>query len=91
MSAHYWRNHGQPGKNRFVSLAGSYHGETVGALAVTDVAIFRDAYAPGARRQLRAQPDAARPRRARPPPTWPAAPPPPSKPTSPNTPARRPP
>lgn len=46
MSAHYWRNHGEPGKNRFVSLAGSYHGETVGALAVTDVAIFRDAYAP---------------------------------------------
>lgn len=46
ISAHYWRNHGEPGKNRFVSLAGSYHGETVGALAVTDVAIFRDAYAP---------------------------------------------
>jgi adenosylmethionine-8-amino-7-oxononanoate aminotransferase len=46
MSAHYWRNHGQPEKNRFLSLAGSYHGETVGALAVTDVAIFRDAYAP---------------------------------------------
>ncbi|KAB2968615.1 adenosylmethionine--8-amino-7-oxononanoate transaminase [Zoogloea sp.] len=46
MSVHYWRNHGQPGKNRFVSLDGSYHGETVGALAVTDVAIFRDAYAP---------------------------------------------
>lgn len=46
MAAHYWRNTGRPGKNRFVSLAGSYHGETVGALAVTDVAIFRDAYAP---------------------------------------------
>ncbi|MBS0369701.1 MAG: adenosylmethionine--8-amino-7-oxononanoate transaminase [Proteobacteria bacterium] len=46
MSVHYWRNSGRPGKNRFVSLAGSYHGETVGALAVTDVAIFRDAYAP---------------------------------------------
>ena len=29
-----------------MSLAGGYHGETVGALAVTDVAIFRDAYAP---------------------------------------------
>ena len=28
------------------SLAGSYHGETLGALAVTDVALFRDAYAP---------------------------------------------
>ena len=46
MSAHYWRNAGRPGKNGFVCLAGSYHGETVGALAVTDVALFRDAYAP---------------------------------------------
>ncbi len=46
MSAHYWRNQGRPQKCRFVSLEGSYHGETVGALAVTDVAIFRDAYAP---------------------------------------------
>ncbi len=46
MSAHWWRNRGHPEKNRFVSLAGSYHGETVGALAVTDVPIFRDAYAP---------------------------------------------
>ncbi|MBS0354386.1 MAG: adenosylmethionine--8-amino-7-oxononanoate transaminase [Proteobacteria bacterium] len=46
MSVHYWRNTGRPAKNRFVSLTGSYHGETVGALAVTDVAIFRDAYAP---------------------------------------------
>ena len=46
MSAHYWRNRGKPEKNRYVSLAGGYHGETVGALAVTDVAIFRDAYAP---------------------------------------------
>jgi len=46
MSFHYWRNTGHPGKQRFVSLAGSYHGETLGALAVTDVALFRDAYAP---------------------------------------------
>jgi adenosylmethionine-8-amino-7-oxononanoate aminotransferase len=46
MSFHYWRNRGQPDKRSFVSLAGSYHGETVGALAVTDVALFRDAYAP---------------------------------------------
>ncbi|MBM3392212.1 MAG: aminotransferase class III-fold pyridoxal phosphate-dependent enzyme, partial [Betaproteobacteria bacterium] len=43
---HFWRNTGHPGKQRFVSLAGSYHGETLGALAVTDVALFRDAYAP---------------------------------------------
>ena len=46
MAFHAWANRGRPGKNRFVSLAGGYHGETVGALAVTDVAIFRDAYAP---------------------------------------------
>ncbi len=46
MSFHYWRNRGQPDKRGFVSLAGGYHGETLGALAVTDVALFRDVYAP---------------------------------------------
>ena len=46
MSFHYWLNCGRPGKTRFVSLAGSYHGETLGALAVTDVALFKDTYAP---------------------------------------------
>ncbi|STR45701.1 adenosylmethionine--8-amino-7-oxononanoate transaminase [Iodobacter fluviatilis] len=46
MSVHYWRNLGQAGKNRFIYLENSYHGETVGALSVTDVPIFRSAYAP---------------------------------------------
>ena len=46
MSAHYWRNTGRPEKCRFIGLANGYHGETVGALAVTDIAIFREAYAP---------------------------------------------
>ncbi|HET7032215.1 MAG TPA: adenosylmethionine--8-amino-7-oxononanoate transaminase [Casimicrobiaceae bacterium] len=46
MAYHYWKNRGQPEKSGFVSLEGSYHGETLGALAVTDVAIFRDTYAP---------------------------------------------
>ncbi len=46
MSAHYWRNSGRPEKNGFLCLAGGYHGETVGALGVTDIPIFRDAYAP---------------------------------------------
>ena len=46
MSFHSWRNRGRPQKQDFLCLAGSYHGETVGALAVTDVAIFKDAYAP---------------------------------------------
>lgn len=46
MSFHYWRNSGQPQKTGFVSLANSYHGETVGALSVSDVALFKDIYAP---------------------------------------------
>ncbi|HEX4328985.1 MAG TPA: adenosylmethionine--8-amino-7-oxononanoate transaminase [Burkholderiales bacterium] len=46
MSQHYWRNSGRPDKHRYVGIAGGYHGETVGALAVTDVALFREAYAP---------------------------------------------
>ncbi|WP_374336956.1 adenosylmethionine--8-amino-7-oxononanoate transaminase [Leeia sp.] len=45
-SFHYWRNVGQPEKTRFLHLTDSYHGETLGALAVTDVALFRDTYAP---------------------------------------------
>ena len=46
MSFHYWRNSGRHEKTGFVSLAGSYHGETLGALSVTDVALFKDTYAP---------------------------------------------
>jgi adenosylmethionine-8-amino-7-oxononanoate aminotransferase len=46
MSFHYWRNVGCSGKTRFISLEHGYHGETVGALSVTDVALFRDIYAP---------------------------------------------
>jgi adenosylmethionine---8-amino-7-oxononanoate aminotransferase len=46
MSYHAWRNAGRTAKREFLSLAGSYHGETLGALAVTDVAAFRDPYAP---------------------------------------------
>jgi len=44
MSAHFWRNSGKPKKTQFISLQNSYHGETLGALSVTDVALFRDAY-----------------------------------------------
>ena len=46
MSAHHWRNLGRAEKCEFVGLAGGYHGETVGALSVTDIALFREAYAP---------------------------------------------
>jgi len=46
MSFHAWRNSGHGDKQEFVCLKGSYHGETIGALAVTDVALFKDAYGP---------------------------------------------
>ena len=46
MSFHYWRNRGQRKKTRFVTLGNSYHGETLGALAVGDVALYKETYAP---------------------------------------------
>src|SRR3979490_2663568 len=46
MSYHYWRNSGRPEKNRFVTLANSYHGETLGALSVAAIPLYRDPYPP---------------------------------------------
>ncbi len=45
MSFHFWRNSDKINKTKFISLQNSYHGETLGALGVTDVAIFKDTYA----------------------------------------------
>tara|TARA_B110000003_G_scaffold65179_2_gene65958 strand:- start:155 stop:1453 length:1299 start_codon:yes stop_codon:yes gene_type:complete len=44
MSHHYWKRIGLPKKNKFVYLENSYHGETIGALSVTDIPIFRKQY-----------------------------------------------
>lgn len=46
LSFHYWRNRGRGERTRFVALTGGYHGETLGALSVTDVALYRATYAP---------------------------------------------
>ena len=46
MSFHYWLNRGRPRKRRFITLGNSYHGETLGALAVGDVELFKDVYRP---------------------------------------------
>ncbi len=45
MSFHYWRNHGEQ-RTRFINLANSYHGETLGALAVGDVELYKKTYEP---------------------------------------------
>jgi len=46
MSFHYWRNAGRTTKRRFVTLTNSYHGETLGALAVGHVDLYREIYQP---------------------------------------------
>ena len=46
MSFHYWRNIGENGRNRFVTLSNSYHGDTLGALGVGDAGLFKAAYEP---------------------------------------------
>ena len=46
MSFHYWRNFGRERKRRFVTLANSYHGETLGALAVGNVELYKAIYKP---------------------------------------------
>ncbi|NNM60973.1 MAG: adenosylmethionine--8-amino-7-oxononanoate transaminase [Steroidobacteraceae bacterium] len=46
MSFHYWRNRGDSRKTRFIALANGYHGETLGALAVGDVDLYKALYRP---------------------------------------------
>jgi adenosylmethionine-8-amino-7-oxononanoate aminotransferase len=46
MSFHYWRNVGRSGKRRFITLTNSYHGETLGALAVGNVELYKEIYRP---------------------------------------------
>lgn len=46
MSFHYWKNKGKSEKTRFISLSNSYHGETIGALSVGDVALYKETYEP---------------------------------------------
>ncbi|MFO0451317.1 MAG: adenosylmethionine--8-amino-7-oxononanoate transaminase [Pseudomonadota bacterium] len=46
MSFHHWKNVGRPKKRRFVTLANSYHGETLGALAVGSVDLYKEIYRP---------------------------------------------
>lgn len=46
MSYHYWRNRGRSGRTKFITLDNSYHGETLGALAVGNVALYKETYQP---------------------------------------------
>ncbi|MBK8816263.1 MAG: adenosylmethionine--8-amino-7-oxononanoate transaminase [Methylococcaceae bacterium] len=46
MSFHYWLNEGRQRKTKFITLENSYHGETLGALAVGNVPLYKETYAP---------------------------------------------
>ena len=46
MSFHYWLNCGKPQKTRFITISNSYHGETLGALAVGNVELYKSTYKP---------------------------------------------
>ena len=46
MAFHWFRNRGEERRTKFVALANGYHGETLGALAVGDVPLYRRVYAP---------------------------------------------
>ncbi|GAB1594419.1 adenosylmethionine--8-amino-7-oxononanoate transaminase [Lysobacter claricitrinus] len=46
MAFHWFRNAGDMRRTKFVALENSYHGETLGALAVGDIPLYRRVYAP---------------------------------------------
>jgi adenosylmethionine-8-amino-7-oxononanoate aminotransferase len=54
MSYHFHRNRGEE-RPLFVSLSESYHGETLGALAVGDVALYKETYEPLLIRSIQTQ------------------------------------
>ncbi|AXK71090.1 adenosylmethionine--8-amino-7-oxononanoate transaminase [Lysobacter sp. TY2-98] len=46
MAFHWFRNAGETRRTKFIALENSYHGETLGALAVGDIPLYRRVYAP---------------------------------------------
>jgi adenosylmethionine-8-amino-7-oxononanoate aminotransferase len=46
MSFHSHHNRGDDQRTRFVALTNSYHGETLGALSMADIPLYRRTYAP---------------------------------------------
>jgi adenosylmethionine---8-amino-7-oxononanoate aminotransferase len=46
MAFHWFRNRGEMRRTRFIALENGYHGETIGALAVGDIPLYRRVYAP---------------------------------------------
>jgi adenosylmethionine---8-amino-7-oxononanoate aminotransferase len=46
LAVQYWRNKGHTGRRRIVALHHAYHGDTVGAMSVSEDSLFTRAFAP---------------------------------------------
>jgi adenosylmethionine-8-amino-7-oxononanoate aminotransferase len=44
IAVQYWQNLGQPQRSRFVRLTSAYHGDTVGAMSLSDIAPFKSRF-----------------------------------------------
>ncbi len=41
IAVHFWQERGDPQRTRFVHLVDAYHGDTTGAMSVSDISIFK--------------------------------------------------
>jgi adenosylmethionine-8-amino-7-oxononanoate aminotransferase len=46
LACQYWRNRGEPARRTFIALHHAYHGDTVGAMSVSEDSIFSRPFAP---------------------------------------------
>ena len=46
MAFHFFHNKGERARSKFIALENGYHGETLGALAVGDIPLYRTVYGP---------------------------------------------
>jgi adenosylmethionine-8-amino-7-oxononanoate transaminase len=46
MAVQYWRRAGEPRRTKMAHLRASYHGDTAGAMSISDIAVFKANYEP---------------------------------------------
>lgn len=46
MALQYWQNVGQPARTRFARLTHAYHGDTAASMSLSDIALFKERFAP---------------------------------------------
>jgi adenosylmethionine-8-amino-7-oxononanoate aminotransferase len=44
MALQYWQNLGQPHRTRLVRFSNAYHGDTIGAMSVSDIGVFKSRF-----------------------------------------------